>query len=129
MVHNGSIDLLTDAVAIDSAADAIISVDARIFQNSTGIENSDFIDLCVLTSSDGTNFDNEICFLSVEGTIDEPSPDNPRNVLEDVFNPDAAESPADGDFTTLSTNAGDLPAGTTHVKVRINAMNNSGSEY
>ena len=129
MVHNGSLDLLTDAVAIDSAADAIISVDARIFQNSTGIENNDFIDLCVLTSTDGTNFDNEICFLSVAGTIDEPDPDNPRAVLEEVFNPDAEESPANGDFTTLSTSAGDLPAGTTHVKVRINAMNNSNSEH
>ena len=129
MVHNGTIDLLTDAIAIDSAADAVVSVDARVFQNSSGIENSDFIDICVLTSSDGTNFDNEICFLSVEGTREGPSEENPRNVLEDVFEVMPEEAPADGGFVRLSTSAGDLPAGTTHVKVRINAANNSGSEY
>ncbi len=129
MVHNGNIELTTDAIAIDSAGDAVVSVDVRVFQNSTGIENNDFIDLCVLTSTDGVNFDNEICFLSVEGTREGPSEENPRDVLEEVFEVDPAEAPADGDFVTISTSAGDLPAGTTHIKVKVAASNNSDSEY
>ncbi|MFT5402933.1 MAG: hypothetical protein ACI9DF_001764 [Verrucomicrobiales bacterium] len=128
MVHNGNITLTSDSVTIDSAADAIVSIDTRVYQNSVGIENDDFIELCVLTSTDGANFDNEICFLSVEGTIEGPSEENPRDVLEDTFDTDPA-SPANGEFVTVSTSAGDIPAGTTHIKVSIRAANNSASEY
>ncbi len=125
LVNNGNLNITTDAIAIESAADAVVSVDVRVFDDSSGFENVDFIDLCVLTSTDGTTFDNEICFLTVEGTTDEPNAENPRDVLEDVLD---LAGEADGAFVTFSSSGGDIPAGTTHVKVKINAVNDSGSE-
>ena len=125
LVHNGSIDFNTDAIAIDSPADAIVSIDARVFQDSTGFENADYIDLCVLTSTDGTTFDTEICFLSVEGTREGASEVDPRAPLEDTFDDDTM---ANGGFLTFATSAGDIPAGTTHIIVKIDARNDSGSE-
>ena len=125
LVHNGTIDTTTDAISLASPATAVVSVDVRVFQDSSGIENDDYIDICVLTSSDGASFDNEICFLSVEGTREGPSEENPRDPLEDVLDVGAA---ADGDFVTFTTSAGDIAAGTTHIKIRIEAANNSDSE-
>ncbi len=129
MVNNSNIDVMTDPVRLDSPADAVVSVDVRVYQNSVGIENNDFIDLCILTSTDGVNYDSEICFLTVEGTIEGPSEENPRNVLEEIFQTDAADAPGDGPFVRISSNSGDIPAGTTHVRLRIAASNNSDSEF
>ncbi|MEM7383567.1 MAG: LamG-like jellyroll fold domain-containing protein, partial [Verrucomicrobiota bacterium] len=128
MINNGSLLLTSDAMSLDDPANAVVSVDVRVFQDSSGIENSDYIDLCILTSTDGETFDNEICFLSVEGTREGPSEENPRDVLEDVLEVDPAEAPANGDFTTFATTAGDIPADTSHIKIKINSANNSGSE-
>ena len=125
VINNGSIDLNTDAIALDSPSDAIVSIDVRVFQDSSGFENADYIDLCVLTSADGATFSNEVCFFSVEGTREGASEDNPRNVLEDAL---AQDGEANSTFTTVSSSAGDIPAGTTHIKVKINARNDSDSE-
>ena len=129
MVNNGNVDITTDAVAIDSPATAVVSIDARVFQNSSGMENSDFIDLCVLTSSDGSDFSNEICFLSVEGTREGPSEEDPRGVLEETFEVETEAAPVDGDFVRLSSALGAIPTNTTHIKLAIRASNNSNSEH
>ncbi len=125
-IHNGTLMITTDAIAIDSPAVAVVSVGVRVFQDSTGFENNDYIDLCILTSTDGTDFSNKICFFSVEGTREGPSEQNPRGVLEDALPQDDAVG--NGSFTVVSSSAGDIPAGTTHIKVLIDAQNNSNSE-
>ncbi len=126
LVHNGTLMTTTDAIAIDSPTDALVSVDVRVFQDSSGFENNDYIDLCILTSTDGADFSNQICFFSVEGTREGPSGQDPRDVLENALPQD--DTVGNGAFTVISSSAGDIPAGTTHIKVLIDARNDSDSE-
>ncbi|MFT5406165.1 MAG: hypothetical protein ACI9DF_005023 [Verrucomicrobiales bacterium] len=125
-LNNGTLMTTTDAIAIDSPADAVVSVNVRVFQDSSGFESNDYIDLCILTSTDGADFSNKICFFSVEGTREGPSAQAPRDVLENALSQE--DVVGNGAFAVVSSSAGDIPAGTTHIKVLIDARNDSDSE-
>ena len=123
-IHNGQLDLLTDRIAITDPANAVVAVDARVYQTSSGIEPQDTIDVVVQTSTDGQNFDGQVSLLAIQGTRTGPVVD-PRTPLEDVLDTTAA---ADAPFVTFATVAGDIPEGTTHIRMAISALNNSDSE-
>lgn len=125
LVHSGSLTLITDPVPVSRPEDVVVSVDGRVYQTSSGIESVDTIDIKLQWSEDGDQtFPSEAVLLAVEGTRTGAS-GNPRTALEDVF---AIDDPADGPFVTVTSERGTVPAGSTHVRVVIEAVNNSTSE-
>ena len=124
VVHNSALTWTSDIVAISNPETVITTVAARVYQESTGIESEDFIDIRMQISGDGMAFVDLPHFLSIEGTRLGPS-GGTRTPLEDALNVDAA---ADASFSTFQSAAGDIPAGTTHIRIVIDAQNNSSSE-
>jgi hypothetical protein len=125
VLHNGSLSFLSDAVRIDRPETTVVSVGVRVYQESSGIESDDFIDLRLQVSADGESYQTLEPFLMIEGTRTGASGGD-RTPLEEVLD---VASPADGAMVTFTTRSGDVPAGTTHLRVLIEAQNNSNSEY
>ncbi len=128
LMHNGSLTLITDPIAIESPSTTTVSIDARVYQESTGIESDDFIDFTIEASDDGVTFTAVATFLAIEGTRTGPSGGD-RTPLEDVLEIDITEATAVGPFVTFRSSPGAIPEGATHIRVRIDALNNSDSEH
>jgi hypothetical protein len=66
-IHGGTLTFITNAIPVASPENVIVAVDARVYQTSSGIENNDFIDIFVLSSSDGgTTFGSDVFLLSAD---------------------------------------------------------------
>ena len=94
VVHNSALTWTSDIVAISNPEAVIATVAARVYQESTGIESEDFIDIRMQISGDGMAFVDLPHFLSIEGTRLGPS-GGTRTPLEDALNVDTA---ADADW-------------------------------
>ncbi|MEM7387078.1 MAG: hypothetical protein AAF514_19240, partial [Verrucomicrobiota bacterium] len=125
LFHNTTGVWRSEAINLGGFASPTVSIDARVYQTSSGIESDDHIDLKVRASVDqGQTFSETFTFLQLEGTRTGASGGR-RTPLEDRLD---ISAPANGPFITFQTDIGDIPAGITHLQIEIDVANNSDSE-
>ncbi len=118
VVNDRSTELVSEPIDISAYKQVQVSVDARVFQTSLGIEGSDDIDLSMLVSEDGKNY-REVFFFQSEG-----SGFDGKGELEAA----GLVGSLDGAFVTLTSPVGRIADTAQSIRVVIDADNDSSSE-
>ena len=111
-VLNADTVVTSERIDVRDFAGLQVAVDVRSWDTSFGFEGEDDVDLSVLVSYDGLNFDEEIFWLEIEGD-DITALDNGQN----------------GAFTTFGSQVGLIPDDVMSMRVVVDVDTNSHNEH
>jgi len=113
-IHQADVALQTELIDVREFVDVQVSVDLRIWDEDTGFENDDEIDLRVATSTDGVAF-NEFFFLQLDGAA------------TDALN--TADELGNGAFSTFTTPPGYIPDDVATLQIIAGATVDAAGEH